>query len=92
MQVAQFPRSHENGGLRPARRAASRMVSPGSYAMVCLRRSSRITIDSVSERSLRRGRVARQLEALDEQLAPERLRRRARPASTTSMYGAGPQT
>ena len=29
MHVAQLPDSHENGGLRPARRAASRIVSPG---------------------------------------------------------------
>ena len=31
MQVAQLPCSHENGGLKPARRAASRSVSPAWY-------------------------------------------------------------
>ena len=40
MHVAQFPASHCEGGLRPARRAASRIVSPRSYAMRCFRPSS----------------------------------------------------
>ena len=47
MHVAQLPASHENGGLKPARRAASRIVSPAWYGTVCLRRSSLITSDSV---------------------------------------------
>ena len=36
MQVPQLPASQENGGAMPARRADSRMVSPGRAAMVAL--------------------------------------------------------
>ena len=67
MQVAQFPCSHENGGLRPARRAASRMVSPGSYPTRVLAAvepdHDRLRLGFLAGR----GCLVGQLEPLDEQ-------------------------
>ena len=93
MHVAQLPASHENGGRKPPRRAASSTVSPAWYATVCFRRSSRITSDSGTgppPRLVGTGVVGDD-EPFDEHLRRRRRRATSRPASTVSMYGPGPQ-